>query len=145
MVLQILQLGLATQLDIQFPGPGPAGFIECVKTHQHGPALQASHQVAKAVQFIQHIRVFVILKALGFAFDQVQAVGFDQANVNLVFDHRVSGRLPFEVNVAGDILDAAGFFQVKTQGIGVHFQPAAVGGKAGGFIGKAQVVAIDCA
>ena len=145
MMLQITQFGLATQLDIQLFDPGPAYFIELVKTHQHGPALQASHQVAKAVHFIQHIGGFVAFKLLGFAFDQMQAVGSNQADVNLVFDHRMSSRLPVEGNVAGDILYAAGFFQVKTKGIGVHFQPAAVGRKAGVFIGKTQAVSIDFA
>jgi len=89
MMLQITQLGLTTQLDIQLLGPGAAGFIEWVKTHQHGPALQASHQIAKTIEFIQHIRVFVFFKLLGFAFDQMQAVGFDQANVNLVRNYSV--------------------------------------------------------
>ena len=145
MVLQMPQLGLAAQLNLKFPGPGPAGFIKLVKTDQKYPALQASHQIEKAVQFIQDIRVLVILKALGFAFDQVQAVGFDQANIDLVFDQPASGRLAGDGNIACDILDAAGLFQVKTEGESVHFQPTAVGGKTGGFIGKAQAVAFDCA
>ena len=74
-----------------------------VKTHQHGSSLQASHQIAEAIQFIQHIRA--LFKFLGFTFDQVQAIGFDQANVDFNFNHSAPRRLPVDGDVAGNILE----------------------------------------
>lgn len=143
MKLQIAQFGLTAKLDFKLFGPGPASFIERVKTDQHGPALQAAHQIAQTVQFIQHIRA--LFEAFGFAFDQMQAVGPDQADIDLVPDHGPASRLATDGDVAGDILYAAGLFQVKAQTVSVHFQPAAVGGKAGVFIGEPQGVAVDLA